>query len=1080
MAASHTETLLQHICRLVAPPAPPDPELLQRFIEQRDGTAFAAVVRRHGPMVLGVCRRVLHHEQDAEDAFQATFLVLARKAGSLSCRETVGHWLYRVASQVALKARTAAGRRAAREGRAEAPVACPDAASEMTLREARALLDEELARLPERLRAPLVLCCLKGTTRDEAARQLGWSLGTLKRRLAQARALLRSRLSCRGLTLSSAWLAVLLNPDRTTAAVPAALVDAAVRAALAPAVAAEVLPPPAVFTLTQRRVGIALLLAGLLTAAAGYASRQGQPTPPAPPGAPRPTAVMPRPAPDLHGDPLPEGALARMGTVRWRHGGAVVSVAFAADGKSLASASHDGTFRLWEAATGKELRRFTAYQCSADAVALSRDGKVLAGHGGDAALQLWELASGKQVCRLGGLNERVSCFGLAPDGKTLAVGVNGPAEQHVLRLHAAANARLLVEMKGHKSSIAAVTFTPAGKTVVSAGEDGTVCFWDAATGKELRRLAGSRGRWQALAFAPDGRVLASASHSGKTVHLWDRHGKEVRRLTVPERWIWAVAFAPDGKRLATAGQAVRVWDTATGKEVRRLEKVAARAVAFSPDGRTLAAGCDYGAIRLFDAATGQERFAGRGHASWIWSAALAPDGRMLATACLTEPVRLWDARTGRELRRLGEEKGPALRVTFSLDGRTLAGDSMDGAVRLWDAHTGKLVRRLAGHEHPITAVVFAPDGRTLATGSREDNAILLWEVASGKQVRRLEAPCVETVAYAPDGRTLAAGSFDVVRGKERNIRLWNVASGKEVRRFEGGQVRAVCFSPDGSILAAGGCAAPVRLWDVASGKEVGRLERTFEEIGQTRNVFAVCFSPDGRTLASAEGDGVVWLWEAATGQRRRRLAGHQRSVFHAAFGADGRTLISSGADTTALVWDVLTPPRGQVRPLEAVWADLAGQDAARAYDALCILVAAPGQSVPLLRQRLRPVPVTDAARLARLLAELDSDRFATRRKAMRELEQLEESAAPALRQALGKQLPLETRRRIERILEQLPPKRLLALRALEVLEHAGTPEARELLAQLSRGLPEAPLTREAKASLERLRSRAALTPRPAR
>jgi RNA polymerase sigma factor (sigma-70 family) len=1068
MAASHTETLLHHICRLVATPAPADQELLQRFIEQRDGTAFAAVVERHGPMVLGVCRRILHHEQDAEDAFQATFLALARKAGSLRCRETVGNWLYRVASHVALKARTAAARRSAREARATAHAPAPNAVCEMTLREARELLDEELARLPERLRAPLVLCCLEGTTRDEAAGQLGWSLGTLKRRLVQARALLRSRLSRRGLTLSSAWLAVLLSPGSTTATVPAALAAAVVLAALAPAV----LMPPGVLTLTRRKVGIALLFAGLLTAAASYASRQGQPAPPAPAKDRTPTADTRRPAADLHGDPLPEGALARMGTVRWRHGSAVVSVAFAGDGKSLASASHDGTFRLWEAATGKELRRFPAYQCSADAVALSRDGKVLAGHSGDAAVRLWDVASGQEVFRLGGsLNVRVSCFTLAPDGKVLAVGATIRGGKNVVRLHATDTGKLLAEFTGHKGNVSALSIAPSGKTVASAGEDGMVCLWDAATGKELRRLSGSKGRWQALAFSPDGKVLASASHNGKTVHLWDRQGKEVRRLTVPERWTWSVAFSPDGKRLATAGQAVRVWDTATGKEVRRLEKVSARSVAFSPDGRTLAAGCDYGAIRLWDAATGKERFAGRGHAGWIWSAAVSPDGRLVATACFDEQPRLWDARTGKELRRLAGLTGPAYHVAFAPSGRLVAAGLANGTVGLWDAATGERVLRL-GHAHrkPVTAVTFSPDGHTLATGSHNEGVVHLWKVSSGKEIRRLEAPSVEPVAFSPDGKLLATGSLDITTGKEKVVRLFD-STGKEVRRFEGGQVRTLAFSPDGKLLASAGIADPIRLWDVASGKELRRLERTQKEIGRTRDVFRVCFSPDGRTLASAECDGVVWLWETATGQKRRRLAGHQRSVFHAAFAADGRTLVSSGADTTALVWDVLTAPRGQARPLEAVWADLVGQDAARAYDALCTLAAAPRQSVPLLRQRLRPVPVTDPARLARLLAELGSDRFATRRRAMRELEQVGESAEPVLKKALGEKLSLETRRRVEQILERLTPKRLIALRALEVLEHAGTAEARELLGQLSWGLPEAPLTREAKAVLRRLAGR---------
>src|SRR5262249_12651171 len=163
-------------------------------------------VRRHGPMVLRLCLRVLRCQADAEDAFQATFLALARQAGSLRRPDSVGSWLYGAAHRLALKANTDAARRRLHEGRApERPAADP--LREISAREAQALLDQELARLPDRYRAPLVLCCLEGLARDEAARRLGWPAKTVKSRLEQARELLRTRLVARGLTLSGALAA---------------------------------------------------------------------------------------------------------------------------------------------------------------------------------------------------------------------------------------------------------------------------------------------------------------------------------------------------------------------------------------------------------------------------------------------------------------------------------------------------------------------------------------------------------------------------------------------------------------------------------------------------------------------------------------------------------------------------------------------------------------------------------------------------------------------------------------------------------------------------------------------------------
>jgi erythromycin esterase len=208
----------------------PDGELLRRFAAGRDQAAFAALVRRHGPMVLCVCRRVLGSWHDAEDAFQATFLVLARKAGTPAWQSSVANWLYLVAYRLARKARAQAAGRAVRERRATAREGV-DAAEEMTWRELRAVLDEELARLPERYRAPLVLCCLEGTTRDEAARRLGWPLGTLKKRLHRGRELLQSRLTRRGLALSAALFTPLLAQGGARAAVPAALARSTVLAA---------------------------------------------------------------------------------------------------------------------------------------------------------------------------------------------------------------------------------------------------------------------------------------------------------------------------------------------------------------------------------------------------------------------------------------------------------------------------------------------------------------------------------------------------------------------------------------------------------------------------------------------------------------------------------------------------------------------------------------------------------------------------------------------------------------------------------------------------------------------------------
>src|SRR5262249_37966178 len=233
MAGDQPDRLTRYLRNLVAgTPARDvsDGDLMKQFVVGRDDGAMTALMRRHAPMVYDLCRRVLRNEQDAEDAFQATFLVLARKAHTLRSQESVGNWLYGVAYRTALKARTAAARRCRRE--AAAPVrTVAEPLAELTVHEAQRNVDQELARLPEKYRAPLVLCCLGGLARDRAAPQLRWSPALLKGRLEQARELLRSRLVRRGMTLTAGMFSAGLLGSTAQAGLAPALVRSTVKAA---------------------------------------------------------------------------------------------------------------------------------------------------------------------------------------------------------------------------------------------------------------------------------------------------------------------------------------------------------------------------------------------------------------------------------------------------------------------------------------------------------------------------------------------------------------------------------------------------------------------------------------------------------------------------------------------------------------------------------------------------------------------------------------------------------------------------------------------------------------------------------
>jgi RNA polymerase sigma factor (sigma-70 family) len=234
MADAQRATVLQHLRRLLGPRGASgltDAQLLERFVTAHDEAAFEVLVWRHAVLVMSVCRRVLHHEQDAEDAFQATFLAFARKAGSVGKRQALSSWLYKVAYRVALAVRARAARRARQETPlVEAPV---DKHTDRVLwRDLRPVLDEEVSGLPDKYRVPFLLCCLEGLTTAQAAQQIGCPQGTVATRLARARERLRVRLTRRGLALSGATFAPVLAPEAAGATVSGPLALATVHAAL--------------------------------------------------------------------------------------------------------------------------------------------------------------------------------------------------------------------------------------------------------------------------------------------------------------------------------------------------------------------------------------------------------------------------------------------------------------------------------------------------------------------------------------------------------------------------------------------------------------------------------------------------------------------------------------------------------------------------------------------------------------------------------------------------------------------------------------------------------------------------------
>jgi RNA polymerase sigma factor (sigma-70 family) len=983
MASPDLTRVLEHLRRLPTRGADgvADQQLLTRFVAGRDGDAFTALMQRHGPMVVGVCRRLLREPHDVEDAFQATFLVLARKAGSIRKGESLGSWLHGVALRVARKIRLEAARRTRRERQRPAPEPA-ETGDALTWGELRSLLDEELGRLPAGWRAPLILCYLEGRTQDEAARQLGWSKSTLRRRLERGRRLLQCRLAGRGVTLSAGLFAPLLSTAEASAALPRALTAATVKAALGlggrqlgtQGAARPVALADGVLKgmgLTPGKLAAVLLLSVGLLALAGlgacWAVGDKKPAPAvaeAPtgdlPGEQAKPALAPGDPVDQLGDPLPADALARLGTIRLRHGAIVQALTFAPDGRSLASAGHDGTIHIWVTTTGKELLRienqeFPGIGLGAVAVlAYSPDGKTLAGTRINQPPCLWDVATGKELRQFGGPANRADWLAFSPDGKYLAYG-RGHQEPFIIRIAEVKTGKDLCQYEGTW-----LVFSPDGKTLAYGGPvlDGqfranpVIRVAEVSSGKEPHQLGGHKGGL--AAFSPDGKTLATADRH--MVRFFDLATGRVRELPRPEGQgvgLQPLIFSPDGKTLAATGggqKTIRLMEVATGKTIRTIEldgkREPVRALLFTHDSKRVISAHEDGYVRFWDAATGAKANEFRAHYVPVLRIALSPGGQTLATTghehgLSGASVSLWETATGKPLvRHPGAQAGIAF-LTFSSDSRRVATASWDGAVRLWEAATGKLLRRW----EVFGPVAFTPDGRTLIRGGWSDGEVRFLDVTTGKVTRQFKAhpKNVSSLALARDGKLLVTAGgdgflrlWDLATGRMiqdfggqqkghvwglalspdgrslasihdgKTVRLWDTATGKPVREHEEqGQIQGIAFSPDGKFVASSFRSAAVaedqfiRLRDAATGIEIRRLPGN-----NLRPLEHLAFSPDGRTLiVGGQSYKDLYLWEVATGQLRRQFSGHQGHLARLAFSPDGRMMASGSSDGSVLIWD---------------------------------------------------------------------------------------------------------------------------------------------------------------------------------
>lgn len=880
-----------------------------------------------------------------------------------------------------------------------------------------------------------------------------------------------------------------------------------------------------------------VVILGLWTAAAFAQPQIPQPPPvrPVGPGGP-PAFPGTMGTPPVASDKLPDGVRLRLGSSKFREANYVSAASLSPDGKVLAVCGGQPVIRFLDVATGKELRRFGIREnLQTNQLFWSPDGAriVTSGYQG---INVWDARDGKLVKQAasGNPNGRNGMIHVSDDGKFVAIGHQYEVGNvRVIDLTAGGQ---VSSVKPEQNAGVFGALSPKGETLATWGQHynrgnakqedvtriaRTVQLWDAQDGKEKAALVSDIPQITAVRFSPDG-VKVAAGGNG-VVQLWDvATGKLERRFAGRSGQGAQLAFSADGRTLSAAGQdgCVQSWDIATGRRAGTCEGPATvvSGLRYRPDGQLLAWATNANAVEIWEVPSGKRLTPAGGHTAAIHALQFAPDGKTLVSCGQDGRILRWDPATGAELgpfelketaarrRTYGYRRGMLGQGVFSPNGKYLIAPGANGVSSVWDVDGGLELFALTnpnGYVDMGGIIAFSGDSTRLVamtrySGRDQNLPIPVWDLETGLPLPPLRGQKGDftCAALSTDAGIVvtAAYNYQPQGGQLAEAWAWDLTTGKVLSKVSAAntQISSVVFL-DHRLYALFSYNSPggIKVYDAVTGREMRTLEGP-KGSNQTMGT-ALALSPDRRLLAFApQGhevyakDGTsrpsgrrVVVWEVASGAVRHEFGGIEGNMTALAFSRDGKTLAGGSSDTTIYLWD-LKPKADRAdalstTALDALWTTLDGPDGKKAEAALRTLAARPAEALPFLKGQVKPVAGVkpDPEKIRKLIADLDSPRYAVREKAMQDLERLGNHAREPVAEALKKPgLTPEVRERLEKLTDAVNKpdtgaEWVRSLRAVEALERIGTPDAVAHLKDLAAG-GDAPPTRGAREALGRL------------